>query len=298
LAHGVRVSQRPSLLVHDESLTPGSETEFAEEGWRFCFVRDGVLYWLGDAQALELVKGRLLLVKPGARGYLRASQIEGASIRTFGFKPEILLGFFGYTERSSLIRLREEGIAAEVLPSDHPAAEIMSQLSVPVTLSEHAVTRAQLLRVALLALSGRIQGFDSESQTASSVQRRFQALMLDVSESDLLSRSPEEIAAMCGCSVRYLQRLFRSTFQLSLRAAQEEVRLRQALELVEQTGIRIADVARSVGYRHIGQFNAAFKRQFGHTPSECRINGSAAKADLSRIGPRTVEAGTTTEQKS
>lgn len=253
------------------------------EGWRYCFVQAGLLYWLGGAQTLELSPSELLVVGPDASGSIRASQINGARIRCFNFDPAALSGVFSLSERRAISQLRVNGGAVvKVFPADHPAARLVAQTPVPETLAQHALCRAELLHVALLALTGEIPRPDETESGVSTVERRFQELVLNAPDGELLSRSPEEIAALCGCSVRHLRRLFRSAFQFNLRAAQEEMRLRKARELVEQTGLRIADVARSVGYRHVGQFNASFKRLFGRTPSECRMNVSSVAAGRPR----------------
>jgi len=43
----------------------------------------------------------------------------------------------------------------------------------------------------------------------------------------------------------------------------------QAERLLRESNMTIAEVANQVGYAHLGCFAAAFKRQFGISPSEC-----------------------------
>lgn len=272
------------MVLTEETLPPGEERELGAEGWRFCVAQEGVLYWMGQPRAMELSPGEMLVAGPGVQGCLRASQINGARLRSFSVNLAALLGVFSLTERDALLRLdARPDDGPELLAADHPAARLVAQAQVAETLAQHALARAELLHVALLALAGRIHRSEEETNGVSTVEKRFQELVLNAPDGDLLSRSPEDIAALCGCSVRHLRRLFRSAFQFNLRVAQEEARLRKARELVEQTGIRIADVARTVGYRHVGQFNASFKRLFGRTPSECRANGSSLVNGFSRL---------------
>lgn len=264
-------------MLAEEVLAPGEEREFVAGGWRFILVEEGVLYWLGRPRAREVVRHELLVAAPGTAGSVRASQINGARVRRFSANLGALLGVFSLAERDALRRLEApDAFGVEVLPATHAAAHRLAQLGVSETLPQRALGRGELLHVALLALADDIRRADESRPGISTAERRLRELMLNAPDADLLARSPEDIAAMCGCSVRHLRRLLRTAFQFNLRLAREEVRLHKARELVEQTGIRIADVARSVGYRHVGQFNASFKRMFGHTPSECRLRRAAS----------------------
>jgi AraC-like DNA-binding protein len=46
-------------------------------------------------------------------------------------------------------------------------------------------------------------------------------------------------------------------------------RLEAAERLLRQGDLKVTEVANLVGYEHLGQFSAAFKRQFGITPRQC-----------------------------
>lgn len=264
-------------MLVEEVLAPGEERELVAEGWRFILVTEGRVYWLGRPRAREVGERELLVIAPGSAGSVQASQINGARVRRFSANLGALLGVFSLAEREALRRLETSAaFGVEVLSRDHPATQLLAQVRLAETPGQRALGRGELLHVALLALANDLQNADASRPGISTAERRLRELMLNAPDADLLARSPEDIAVMCGCSVRHLRRLLRTAFQFNLRVAREEVRLHKARELVEQTGIRIADVARSVGYRHVGQFNASFKRLFGHTPSECRLRRAAA----------------------
>ena len=57
---------------------------------------------------------------------------------------------------------------------------------------------------------------------------------------------------------------------MPLRAHQTELRLQRALQLLADADAKIINVAYESGYRHLGLFNAMFKKRFGVTPSEWR----------------------------
>jgi len=80
------------------------------------------------------------------------------------------------------------------------------------------------------------------------------------------------------CSPRHFSRLFRAEFGVPLRKRQTELRLQRARQLLADANAKILKVAYESGYRHLGQFNAMFKKRFGVTPSEWRQqNLSAAR---------------------
>ena len=82
-------------------------------------------------------------------------------------------------------------------------------------------------------------------------------------------RSLTELAGQLHCSERHFSRLFREEFNISLRARQTELRLQRARQLLTESDAKIINVAYESGYRHLGLFNALFKRRFGVTPSQC-----------------------------
>ena len=45
--------------------------------------------------------------------------------------------------------------------------------------------------------------------------------------------------------------------------------MEQARLLLYEGDMRVAEVANYVGYSHLGQFSAAFKRKFGISPRDC-----------------------------
>jgi len=91
-----------------------------------------------------------------------------------------------------------------------------------------------------------------------------------MSEAELAVRSLTQLAADLHCSERHFSRLFREEFNISLRARQTELRLQRARQLLAESDAKIINVAYESGYRHLGLFNAMFKRRFGVTPSHWR----------------------------
>lgn len=99
---------------------------------------------------------------------------------------------------------------------------------------------------------------------------RFLELIQSMAETELLNHSPAELAARCGCSARHFARLFRDHFGTSVRSKQTQLKLEKAQRLLAESDAKVLKVAFDVGYRHLGLFNALFKRHFGVTPTEWR----------------------------
>ena len=96
-------------------------------------------------------------------------------------------------------------------------------------------------------------------------------------DAELATRSLPQLAGQLPCSERHFSRLFREQFGVPLRARQTELRLQRARQLLQDPGIKIINVASESGYRHLGLFNAMFKKRFGMTPSEWRQQNVASE---------------------
>ena len=77
------------------------------------------------------------------------------------------------------------------------------------------------------------------------------------------------LAQQVGLSDRTLQKGFKAVFGMTPFAYLSQQRMYQARQLLLQADYTVAEVANMVGYANPAQFAAAFKRQFGMTPSDC-----------------------------
>ena len=92
---------------------------------------------------------------------------------------------------------------------------------------------------------------------------------------DLIQSSLHDMAERLNCSKRQFGRVFRREFGMPLRARQIELRLQRAQQLLVDSDAKITNVAYDCGYRHLGLFNAMFKKRFGVTPSQWREQNGA-----------------------
>jgi AraC-like DNA-binding protein len=79
----------------------------------------------------------------------------------------------------------------------------------------------------------------------------------------------ELAAEMAGTTVRTLQRLL-AREHLTYSRLVSQARFAFARELLDQTGLSIAEIAREAGYRHVSHFSRAFRNIAGVSPNQYR----------------------------
>ena len=82
------------------------------------------------------------------------------------------------------------------------------------------------------------------------------------------SLSISSIAQMLGISEGHLSHTFKKETDSTLLAYLTRVRIRKAMELLQDCRVKVYEVAEQVGYRDIAYFSATFKKMVGVSPSE------------------------------
>lgn len=96
---------------------------------------------------------------------------------------------------------------------------------------------------------------------------------------NLEEASMEQAAAAARLTARTLRRRFKAETGMTWRRFVREARMTQAMNLLGAGGMRVSDVALTVGFRSIGAFTHAFSAQFGRTPSDFARNQRAPAAN-------------------
>lgn len=91
-------------------------------------------------------------------------------------------------------------------------------------------------------------------------------------------------AMIVGMSVRTLQRRLAET-GLSYSDLVDDVRLASALTLIDDRSVKLSEVARKLGYADAANFDRAFRRWTGFSPSQVRALDREARFDLTRKRP-------------
>ncbi|WP_417524431.1 GlxA family transcriptional regulator [Marinovum sp.] len=83
--------------------------------------------------------------------------------------------------------------------------------------------------------------------------------------------SPSVIASQVGISTRQLERLFRRYLGVSPKTYMMILRLERARALLQQTQMRVIDVATACGFSTQGLFSKRYKQHFGISPCEEKV---------------------------
>ena len=249
-------------------------------------VVEGAGYWLYERQAQEMAVGDMLVASRNSGGVLRASVLGPLKLQFFLVQPCLLPGVLAVTDSQQLETGGGAGPGlASVWRAGEPLAQRFAELTAPparATLS----FRCRLLQFWADAVAG-LMGGAVESGGRDQLRDRLHELMSQMSEAELASGSFSGLARQLQCSERHLSRLFHDEFGVPFRVRQAETRLRRARQLLEETDAKIVSVAYESGYRHLGLFNAMFKKRFGATPSEWRKRSQRRPHDhLARAAAR------------
>jgi transcriptional regulator GlxA family with amidase domain len=82
--------------------------------------------------------------------------------------------------------------------------------------------------------------------------------------------SRERVAQVAGLSIRQLERSFRNKLGQGVHELYLTLRLDRSRQLLRETSLSILDVALATGFASASQFSRAYRRVFGHQPSEAR----------------------------
>ena len=260
------------LILQETVLRPSGEWAPGGSCWTIARVAEGSGYWMqgGNTRALEAGDG--LMLASNAEGLLRASQLGLLKLEWFTVQPQFLNGLLTVTEWHQLeIGPSRSAPHGGVLhfkagePTGQKFAHIANQ-----TRSDGLAMRCALLQLWANAVSGLLVSPVVDAANANKLRERFRQVVGRMLEAELSGSSPRELAGQLHCSERHFSRLFREEFGVPLRARQIELRLQRAQRLLLESDAKIITVAYDSGYRHLGLFNAMFKKRFGATPSEWR----------------------------
>jgi hemolysin activation/secretion protein/AraC-like DNA-binding protein len=280
------------LILQELTLPPSVEWLPRSHGWLMARVIEGTGYWMqhgADTRALNAGDG--LIAPRNTNGSLRASQLGPLKLQFFTIQPQYLNGLLTVSEWHQF----------EVAPNNSPPQVSIFTATEPVgqkfmRLADQSHNEGLSMRCALLQLwAGALGGFLSHSITASTgdnkLRERFRQLVGQMPEAELSECSLADLAEQLHCSERHFSRLFREEFGVPLRARQIELRLQRARQLLSDSNAKIINVAYESGYRHLGLFNAMFKKRFGMTPSECRRQNARKKFSAQARGSISKLAG-------
>jgi hemolysin activation/secretion protein/AraC-like DNA-binding protein len=257
------------LILQEITLRPSGEWSPPAPGWTVVRVAEGIGYWLQGGGARELQAGDGFAATDTSLLVLRASQLGPLKLEFFCVQPQFLNGLITVAEGHQL-ELAGKNIAAHAIffNATDPVGQKFSRLVIQPQ-RENLTMRSALLQLWSQAVAGVLSAAPVEDP-GHKLHERFRQLVAQMPDAELATRSLTELAERLHCSERHFSRLFRAEFGVPLRKRQTELRLQRARQLLADANAKVITVAYESGYRHLGLFNAMFKKRFGVTPSEWR----------------------------
>ena len=275
-----QVTLTGQLQLQELKLAAGDEWIDKPEGWRLVLLHKGLAYWLGTSTPRAITEGEMLVIAPKVTGLIRASQLGEVQLRWFSFDPGIVCGLFTIAERQWLECAAGAVLdPVQFLPSTHPIAEAMTTFMERTRTEPMIIQRGEALLLALRLLAQSMPPVEPVGGRVAAAHDRFHQIIAQMPDTELIRRTSEELAALCGCTPRHFNRLFRAQFGQSPRVRQTELRLLKARSLLETGENTVPQIAAECGYRSLSLFNSLFKRRFGFSPSEWRLRNLPAAVD-------------------
>ena len=80
----------------------------------------------------------------------------------------------------------------------------------------------------------------------------------------------EALARLAGVSLRQLERLFSDLLSESVNACYQRIRLEQAVQLLQKTGLSVTSIALACGFKSSSHFSRAFRARYEMSPKATR----------------------------
>lgn len=259
------------LVLQELTLPPSAEWRPICSGWLMARVAGGVGYWLPRGAAhRQLNVGDGLMAIRTADGVVRASELGPLKLQFFTIQLQHLNGLLTVTEWQQLeIAPNQPAPPVFLFTAGEPIGQKFTRLADQAN-GNRLPMRCALLQLWAGAVAGRLSAPGPASAGGNKLRDHVRELVGQMTEAELAEHSLAELAMQLHCSERHFSRLFRDEFGAPFHARQIELRLQRARQLLADSDAKIINVANLAGYRHLGLFNAMFKKRFGLTPIEWR----------------------------
>jgi AraC-like DNA-binding protein len=258
------------LILQELTLPSSAEWLPRCSGWLIARVAEGTGYWLQHQAAhRQLNPGDGLIVIRHANGVIRASQLGPLKLQLFIVQPQYLNGLLTVAEWHQLeVAPHNPWAPVSVFAAGEPLGQKFARLT-DQAYNNRLPMRCALLQLWASAVAGLLPA-PPPSASGNKLRDHIRELVGQMTEAELSERSLMELARQLHCSERHFSRLFREEFGVPFHARQIELRLQRARQLLVDSNAKIINIAYLSGYRHLGLFNAVFKKRFGLTPVEWR----------------------------
>lgn len=119
----------------------------------------------------------------------------------------------------------------------------------------------------------------SESESEEKYSRQIVKKVVEIIENNYQNAAlgMDSIADKLGYSTQYLSMAFSKEEGMHFSSYLTKVRINNAIHLLENTKMRVKDIAEACGYSYSSYFIKVFRKQTGHSPEEFRIKSDSRK---------------------
>lgn len=270
----------PHLVIKYINLPPAGEWRPEIPGWVFAHVTAGQAYSMHTLKNQQLETGSVIAFPWLDKGYVRASQLDWASIHFFQVEPDRLPGLVTLGEQQFLqLAAKRDNSPPRVFLASHSVSERFKKVC-GLSKPNQFFARLQMLQIFTDAMGDDLNVAQCEkepiSEAAVDARARMAELLNQMPTAALLDLTLNELVKQVHCTPRHGSRVFNDVVGMSFRKKQSEVRLQRAQELLATTQRKVIDVAMESGFQSVSLFNLLFKRRFGLTPSKWRERAKAS----------------------
>ncbi len=101
----------------------------------------------------------------------------------------------------------------------------------------------------------------------------FDDILYYISQNYSQSLKLESIAPLFGYNSSYLGKLFNQKMGQNFNSYLDQVRLTEAVRLLDETTMKVYEIAEQVGYKNVDYFHQKFRKQYEMSPAEYRRRG-------------------------
>lgn len=258
------------LTLRSTRLADGEKWAARGAGLYFLFVRGGAGKLVLNSVSHALAQGDVLVLNAAGTGKIEITGQDRLFFSSFSVLVEHLFPLFSAAEISHLQHLLVSFGRLKLYAAGHALAVKCHRLvgNAPPQLDlDH---RAHLIRVVAGIFGEEFKSVQHGRPGFGTAEEHLMHVFEQLSASDLLTLSTEELAAKFSCSRRHLSRLFNQYFGFSVAELRMELRMLRAITLLRDSNAKVAHVAEQCGFNHMGLFNTCFKRRFGTSPGRWR----------------------------
>lgn len=243
-------------------------------GLTFVFVSRGAGQYSVGSVARAFGRGDVVVMPGDENGKLSVSSGEEIVFWSFSAELEHFFPLFADDEIWLLQDLKNRLKTPRFYPASSSVAADCHRLIAGAPTHYNLAHRSQLLNVVAIILGVELDGMRSMSIGSVPVEEHLKEVLEKLSIADLLGLSVKDLATRFSCSRRHLNRLFHEHLGLSVSGLRMEMRLLRAATLLRDSTAKVSIVAEQCGFNHLGLFNTCFKRRFGVSPGNFRVEAT------------------------